>query len=197
MMNDTPTLPARMAHAVETWCAGRCWPGRALLVLWFAWVAWHHAADDMYTSLFGMLNLGIHELGHMVFRPGGEFLHVAGGTILQLLVPLISIVMFLRQRDYFALSLSGVWLSTNLYNVATYMADARVQILPLVTPGGGHAEHDWYHLFIRMGLLSHDTAIAAAVRVAAFIIIWSSIAAGAWMCYLMARGHRRAPVAGA
>ena len=178
---------------METWCEGRFWPARALLLLWFAWMAWHHAADDQYQSLFGMLNLGIHELGHMVFRPGGEFLHMAGGTILQLLVPMVSVFMFLRQRDYFALSLSGAWLSTNLYGIATYMADARVRTLRLVTPFGGRAGHDWYHIFVRMGVLSHDTQIAAGVRAAAFIIIWSSIAAGAWMCYLMARSQKPAP----
>ncbi len=65
---------------------------------WFAWVAWHHLADDQYNSLFGMLNLGIHELGHMLFRPAGEFLCIAGGTILQLLIPIISVFMFVRQQ---------------------------------------------------------------------------------------------------
>lgn len=45
-----------------------------------------------------MLNLGIHELGHMLFRPAGEFLCIAGGTILQLLIPIISVFMFVRQQ---------------------------------------------------------------------------------------------------
>ena len=191
-MNDRPSIWIRMHHAVETWCTGRFWPGRAALVLWFVWIGYHHLADDRYNSLFGMLNLGIHELGHMVFRPLGEFMHIAGGTILQLLVPIISVFMFRRQRDYFALSLSGAWMSTNLYNVATYMADARARVLPLVTPGGGYAKHDWYHLFYRMGLLPYDTKIAAGVRVIAFVIMWGSIAAGAWMCYLMATRRKAA-----
>ncbi len=180
-----------MHLAVETWCGGRFWPGRAVLLCWFVWIAWHHATDDAYFGTFGWLNLGIHELGHVVFRPAGETLCIAGGTIFQLLVPVISVFMFLRQRDYFALTLSGAWMSTNLYSVATYMADARARALPLVSPFTKHPDHDWYNLFSRMGLLPYDTAIAAGVRVAAFIIIWTSIAAGAWMCVLMARSRRR------
>ena len=191
-MNDRPSVWIRMYRTVETWCAGRFWPARAALVLWFAWIGYHHFVNRLYFGPFGYLDLGIHELGHMLFRPFGEFMYIAGGTILQLLVPIISVFMFLRQRDYFALTLSGAWLSTSLYNVATYMADARMQVLPLVTPGGGHAEHDWYNLFVRMGLLSSDTDIAGGVRVIAFVLIWGSVAAGAWMCYLMATRRKDA-----
>jgi len=161
-----------------------------ILLVWFAWVGWHHLSNDRYQCLLGMLNLGIHELGHVLLRPAGDSLCLAGGTLFQVLFPIISVFMFLRQRDYFALTFSGVWLSTNLYGIATYMADARARVLPLVTPFRGRAEHDWYHLFSRMGVLSHDTAIAAAVRVAAFIVIWASIAAGTWMCVMMIRSRK-------
>jgi len=41
-----------------------------------------------------------------------------------------------------------------------------------------------------LGLLQHDTQLAALVRVAAFLLTWSSIAAGGWMCWRMARGRR-------
>jgi len=191
-MNDRPSIWIRMYREVETWCTGRVWYGRAVLVGVFVWMGYHHLVDDRYWGLFGYLNLGIHELGHMVFRPLGWFMYVLGGTLGQLLVPVISVFMFRRQRDYFALTLSGAWLSTNLYNVATYMADARARVLPLVTPFGKHAEHDWYKLFGHMGLLAYDTKIAAGVRVIAFVLMWGSVAAGAWMCYLMATRRKAA-----
>ena len=49
--------------------------------------------------------------------------------------------------------------------IATYMADARAQELPLLTVGDPEfVEHDWYVMFSGMGVLNHDTQIAAFVR---------------------------------
>ncbi|HSS47215.1 MAG TPA: hypothetical protein VLL03_07370, partial [Burkholderiales bacterium] len=73
---------------IENWCQGRIWYGRALLLLWLAWIGVEHLRDPLYSSLFGGLNLGIHEAGHLLFRFFGfEFLMVAGGTLLQLAAP--------------------------------------------------------------------------------------------------------------
>jgi len=56
-------------------------------------------------------DLGVHEFGHILFGFAGQFIAVAGGTIAQLAAPLICAVMFWRQPDYFALTLTGVWLA--------------------------------------------------------------------------------------
>jgi hypothetical protein len=103
---------------------------------------------------------------------------VAGGTILQLAAPVLSAAMFLRQPDYFAVTVSGAWLATNLYNVAAYMADARAQDLPLVTVGDGECVicHDWAYMLGHLGLLSLDTTLAGAVRIQAFFVMWASLA---------------------
>jgi hypothetical protein len=175
---------------VEDWCAGRSGLVRAPLLLWLAYVAVRHVADPLYTSLFGSLNLGLHEGGHLLFGYlPGEFLAVAGGTLLQLAAPVLSAVMFLRQPDYFAVTVCGVWLSTNLYNVAAYMADARAQELPLVTVGDGECVicHDWGYMLGQLGMLSLDTTLAGLVRLLAFLVMWSSLAAGGWMLWRMAR----------
>jgi hypothetical protein len=53
----------------------------------------------------------------------------------------------------------------NFLNVATYMADARAQELPLLTVGDPEfVEHDWFAMFSQMGVLQYDTKIAAVVR---------------------------------
>jgi hypothetical protein len=45
------------------------------------------------------------------------------------------------------------------------MADARVRALPLVTTGDSDfVEHDFYAIFSSLGVLNHDTQIAAVVR---------------------------------
>ncbi len=177
---------------IEGWCQGRIWYGRALLLLWLAWIGFDHLRDPLYTSLFGGLNLGIHEMGHLVFRFDGEFLAVAGGTILQLAAPVIAAIMFLRQPDYFALSVCGAWFSTNLYNVATYMGDARAMVLPLVSIGGSSdVIHDWHYMLSHLHLLAWDTRFASFTRFIAFLVMWGSIAFGVWMLWKMAKSGKR------
>ena len=191
-----PWLSARWGEwraEVEEWCAGRSWLVRAPVLVWLAWVGVRHAEDSSYTSIFGPLNLALHEAGHLLFAffPG-DFVTVAGGTLLQLAAPVVSAVMFYRQPDYFAITVCGAWLATNLYNVAEYMADARAQELPLVTVGDGECVicHDWGYMLGQVGLLSLDTTLAGLVRLLAFVVMWTSIAAGAWMLWQMARTMR-------
>jgi hypothetical protein len=119
--------------------------------------------DPMAGHLIDSVDLAIHETGHLVFRPFGDVIQFAGGTLFQLIVPFTFLVYFLKfapKRDDFAASVMLWWVAVNLWNIAVYMADARTQALPLV--GGG--EHDWAYLFGRFGLLQRDTAIAATVR---------------------------------
>jgi hypothetical protein len=175
-----------MSDQFSAWkeeCAGRHWPLRLLLWIWFVYMFVQHVRDPEYQSFLGGLNLGIHEFGHLICSPFGEFVGVAGGSLVQCLVPLLSFVMFYRQRDYFAFSFSLVWLASNLLGVARYMADARALKLPLVTPfgGGGDTIHDWNYLLHEMGLLSHDTTIAAGVRGVAILLMLAGIIWGAWV----------------
>ena len=51
-----PVELRRRLTVVETWCRGRFWPARALLLVWFVYVGVRHLADPLYTSLFGALN---------------------------------------------------------------------------------------------------------------------------------------------
>jgi hypothetical protein len=178
--------------AVEDWCTGRAWAPRAPLVLWLAWIGAHHVLDSDYTSLFGALDLGIHEAGHLLFGVfGGDFLTVAGGTLLQCAAPILAALMFVRQPDYFAAAFCGGWLSMNLYNVATYMADARELDLPLVTVGGGDSEvgHDWNYMLAALHLLDFDTTLAAFLRLLAFSLMWGAVATQGWMLWRMARAR--------
>lgn len=180
----------RLQHIAAEWCAGRSWLARAPVLLGLGYIGVRHLADPGYTSIFGPFNLGLHEAGHLLFAffPG-DFFTVAGGTLLQLAAPVLSAVMFIRQPDYFAVTVCGAWLGTNLYNVAEYMADARAQELPLVTVGDGECVicHDWGYMLGQVGLLSLDTTLAGLGRVLAFLVMWTSLAAGAWMLWQMAR----------
>ena len=178
--------------AIEEWCRGRIWAWRTPLVLYLAYVGVRHLLDPEYSSLFGGINLGIHELGHLLFLWAPQFITVLGGTLLQCAAPIIAAFLFLRQPDFFAIPVCGAWLSTNLYGVATYMADARALELPLVTvgPEGGDVEHDWNYMLDALGILNWDTTLAGLTRALAFAILWSSLALAAWMLWAMARARR-------
>jgi len=170
------------------WCQEKRWWGwRLPFLLFFAYILVRHLASPDYQSIFKGLNLGIHELGHFVFGFLGEFMGVAGGTLLQCLVPIGSMAMFLRQRDFFAIAVCFGWLSTNLFDVATYAGDARAMELPLVSPGVGDVIHDWNYLLGQTGLLKADQTIAFLFRAGGVLTMLVCLIAGGWLLWKMAR----------
>jgi hypothetical protein len=109
----------------------------------------------------------IHEGGHLLFRFFGEFLSIAGGTFLQLAAPFALAIYFLFQRQAQGVAFCLFFLFEQFLPIATYMADARAQELPLLTIGDGdYVIHDWNYLFSKLGVLQHDTQIAATIRFA-------------------------------
>lgn len=117
-------------------------------------------------------NLTIHEAGHPLFAIFGETMGFLGGTLLQLLVPLLFGFSFLRRADLFAAGVMLWWTGQNLLGIGKYIADARAQALPLI---GG--EHDWAFLLGRFGVLEHDVVIGAVVRGFGFFFMCAALAA--------------------
>jgi hypothetical protein len=105
-----------------------------------------------------------------------------GGTIGQLLFPIIAAVAFRRQHEPVGYMVACVWFFENFLNIARYVADARVQVLPLV--GGG--EHDWAIILTRWGALSSDIRIARIVATAG----WAGMSA-AWIWLFLLWRHQR------
>ncbi len=120
------------------------------------------------------VDLAIHETGHLVFAPFGEFMGFLGGTLFQLAFPAAFVIYFWRSADRHAAMIALWWVAQNCWNVSVYVADARAQELPLV--GGG--EHDWAYLLGRLGLLAYDQAIALDIRVLGAAIYVYAMAAG-------------------
>lgn len=130
-------------------------------VAWLAFAYHYHFLDGV--------NLAFHEAGHLFFAPFGQFMHILGGTLGQLIVPGICIAQFLREERPFEAAVCTVWLGESTLYMATYMADAQAQVLPLV--GGGL--HDWHWLLSRMGLLADCRLLGGFAHV-----IGSAIAVG-------------------
>ena len=183
-------LGSVVSDAVDWADEGRSALVRAPLLVYLAYVFVRHVFNTRYFSLFDWFTVPVHELGHVVLRFGGEFVGVAGGTIFQLGFPLVAMFMFLRQRDYFAVTVGSSWLSYNMYTMATYIADSREMKLDYVTVGGGgEGIHDWDYMLTAFGLLEHDKQIAFLVRVVAFFVGVASIAAGAALVAIMAKSR--------
>ena len=183
----SPSWLDRKRDDARAWAAGRMWWPRALLLLYLAYAGFRHLTDPGYGSIFSGITLGIHELGHVLFGPFGEWLGVAGGSITQLAAPVAVALLLLKQRDYFGVAVGGAWLSMSLSATAVYVADARAEELPLVSLGGGEAIHDRNYLLGSVHLLPHDTEIAGLVRFAAFVALAASVGLGTWLCVAMAR----------
>ncbi|MGC9314218.1 MAG: hypothetical protein ACP5G4_01175 [bacterium] len=178
---------ARFFKNAREWAEGRLPFIRLALLLFFAYIWFRHQNDWLYNSIFKGLNLGIHELGHFLFQPFGKFLFVAGGTIAQCGAPIIGMAMFARQRDYFGIAVAFGWLSTNFYDVATYSADARMRELPLVSPFGMEAQHDWTYLLGELNLLARDQAVGIFFRRLGWGSMLICLLFGAWLVFHMFR----------
>lgn len=116
--------------------------------------------NDRFIFLIDHTNLAFHEAGHVIFGLFGQTLSLYGGTLGQLVFPLVALIAFWLRREAVSFAIAGVWFFENYLNIAHYMSDARAQVLPLV--GGG--EHDWTNIFSRWGVLSYDTRIGGFVN---------------------------------
>ncbi len=129
------------------------------------------------------VNLVFQEFGNPAFSFFGRTMNILGGTLAQLLIPLIVTVAFWRQRDTLGCAVGGFWFFENFLDVAVYMADAQVLILSLIG-GLGSEAHDWRNLFMMWGVLGKTAVIAGTTNTLGWIgmvttWIWLS---WRWLC---------------
>ena len=174
------------AAAARAWCVGRRWEWRAPLILLLGYTALGGLTHPMAWNWWWGITLAVHEAGHLIFSPFGEVLTVAGGSITQLAAPVAVAWMLKRQGDWFGIAAGGTWLAYSLANLATYIGDARAQLLPLVG-FTDQPEHDWHFLLAHFGWLGHDAGLARFTRFLAAIVLLASVALGLWLCREMRR----------
>ena len=127
---------------------------------------------DSWTILDDV-DLAIHEAGHMVFMPFGEFMMVLGGSLFQLLIPAAFVGYFARRRDWYSTFFVMLWLGQSCFNVSYYIADARVRELPLIT--GDPSTHDWTWLLLQMNLLYQDVVLGGIVRIIGTLLLVTAV----------------------
>jgi hypothetical protein len=161
------------------------WGGRLI----FAGIESNAAGE----SLLHLVNLPFHEAGHVIFRPFGSFMHSLGGTLGQLLIPLVCLgVLLLKTRDPFGAAACFWWFGENFLDIAPYINDARAGQLPLVGGNFGHSSpygfHDWEYLLTETGLLRQDHLLAGVAFVLGTAIMLGAIV---WAAALLYRQYRR------
>src|SRR6188508_1281823 len=120
-----------------------------LFSLYFLWIAY----DPMQGSFLDNVDLPIHETGHLIFRPLGEFLMVAGGSIFQIAFPAVFVGYFVWQEKYYSAAIVLLWVGQSILNVWVYAADAVTMQLVLTsgTTGSEGGFHDWNYLLTATG----------------------------------------------
>lgn len=85
------------------------------------------------------INLFIHEAGHLFLRPFGMFVHILGGSLVQVALPAALLAVTWRQ-NIGQIGYAGFWVGQSMINVSVYIQDAPVRKLRLIARG---VIHDW------------------------------------------------------
>jgi hypothetical protein len=149
------------------------------LAIWTIDFARTPIAADAMESFLHLPNLIFHEAGHFIFMPLGRFMTVFGGSLLQVLIPVIAAVAFLRQEDQFGAAVCAWWAGQNLVDVAPYIADARSLRLTLIggRTGAEVEGHDWEFILNQLGISHYAHPIGYTTHLIGIIIM---VAALAW-----------------
>ena len=141
----------------------------ALLSLYFLWIAY----DPMQGSFLDNVDLPIHETGHLLFRPFGEFMMVAGGSLFQVIFPLVFVAYFIWQRSYYSAAIVMLWVGQSIFNVWVYASDAIVMQLVLTSgfTGTEGSFHDWNYMLTETGMLGSFKSITKIIRFAGTVTI--------------------------
>lgn len=160
--------------------------GLSLILIFFSWFILKQFWQALTSNIFFAVNynhpvlfsplyfiidsftLFIHEAGHVVFGIfRRRFLTIAGGTLLQLLVPFgVFIYAFINKKTS-AAQLALYWLGFGWLDTAAYCADAIYRQMPLLG-GLPKSAHDFHNMLSQLDMLRYSEVFA-----------WSMYAAGA------------------
>ena len=170
--------------------------GRGLVVLLLLWWGWRFITTPLETNTTGesflhLINLPFHEAGHLLFMPFGRFMMFLGGTLGQILMPVICLATFLiKTRDPFGASVALWWTAENFMDVAPYINDARALNLMLLggVTGKETDGHDWENILSMLGWLQYDHRIAQLSYNLGIVLMLASFA---WGAVLLLRHYHR------
>src|SRR3982751_5938611 len=165
------------------------WSRVAVFAALFLW-GWHfilldYRSADIMNSFMHRIDLVFHEAGHVFFMPFGQFMAILGGTLGQLIMPIVVMVaLIVTSRDTFGASVGLWWLGQSMMDCAPYIADARALQLQLVGGGTGAdrpGAHDWENILLDLNLIQYDVRIASIAHTLGALVMLLAFAWGAFV----------------
>lgn len=156
--------------------------GLFLLVVWsFYLAAYDYRYGEIFASFMHNILLAIHEAGHVLFMPFGEFMTIIGGSLFQLALPIGICVAFIRvNRDNFGAAIGLWWASISLLDLSPYVYDAlQPQLILLGGYTGEDGPHDWIYLLTSFGQLHNAQHWGTFVYGLGFLLMLAALVWGA------------------
>ncbi len=182
-------LTALIRHVPEKSDATTLWIRAGLLAVFVLWgvrmIAYDFRTGDINSSFLHGPLLVFHEAGHVIFMPFGEFVTIAGGTLGQLIMPMVLCgALLYTNRDPFGAAI-GLWLfGVSLLDVAPYAYDALYPQLMLL---GGHTGeeggHDWIFLLRSTHLLGRAQGIGWIIHKLGVAVLLLSFYWAGWVLW--------------
>ena len=170
--------------------------GRAVVFAAMVGWGWRFIVTPLETNYTGesflhLINLPFHEAGHVIFTPFGRFMAILGGSLGQILMPMICLGAFLvKTRDPFGGSVALWWTAESLMDIAPYINDARALDLMLIggVTGKETDGHDWNNILTMLGLLEWDHRLAHIAYNFGILLMLASVL---WGGIVLWRHYRR------
>ena len=135
---------------------------------------------DGYIRFIDDANLWFHEGGHFIFGLFGNTMGVYGGTLAQLIIPIICGIAFWRQGSLVSVSVALLWFFENFFDIAAYMATARSEG-PVIWGVASIGIHDWWWILTDLRALQYDTTLATILTILGWIGLFLTLV---WTTYL-------------
>jgi hypothetical protein len=143
-------------------------------------------AGEIWGTLLHYPAVPIHEFGHVLFLPFGEFLHLLGGSLFQVGLPLaFGGILLVKNRDPFAAAVTLWWSAVEVMDVAPYVYDAKVpQHVLLTGRTGDTGAHDFIDVLGDLGLLERAQGVGYGVHHFGVAMMGAALA---WAGYIVWR----------
>ncbi|MCX7985236.1 MAG: hypothetical protein N3A63_10090 [Bacteroidetes bacterium] len=128
----------------------------------------------IFLWIIDTINLFIHEAGHAVFYLFGRFLYFLGGSLLQIGIPIVTVIVFMKTSIH-SLLFTLYWTGHSLINVSVYIADAPYRSLRLISPS---AIHDWHWIFTTIDCIHVAEDVGFAVFLLGLSVCCGGIGVG-------------------
>ena len=154
--------------------------GALLLIAVWGWFA---LVKNDQTPIFVYLNIAVHEVGHVLFRPFGELTMLIMGSGFEVLFPFaVGAVFLVAKHDLVSTAVAWGWAASALASAATYIGDADDGRLALLGATGPDASGDWERI---LGVEFFDKvyladSIAGTVRTFGYVLWIVALGLAIW-----------------